>query len=79
MELGRWLIAVGLLLVLMGLLLLFLPRAFAWFGHLPGDIRIERDGVFIFIPITSMLVVSVLFSLFLNLVGYLLALLAGGR
>jgi len=79
MELGRWLIAIGFILILVGLLLTFLPRAFAWFGHLPGDIRIERDGVFIFIPITSMLVLSVLLSLILNLVGYLVALFASGR
>ena len=77
MEIGRWLIVLGLTLVLMGAVLYFFPRLFAWFGHLPGDIRIERDGVYIFVPLTSMLVVSVLLSLFLNLLGYLVALLSG--
>lgn len=77
MELGRWLIVLGLLLVLLGAVLYFFPRLFAWFGHLPGDIRIERDGVYVFVPITSMLVVSVLLTLFLNLLAYLLALFAG--
>ena len=79
MELGRWLIAVGLLLVAVGAVLYFLPRFFGWFGHLPGDIRIERDGVYVFVPITSMLLVSVVLTLLLNLVGYLLALFSGGR
>src|SRR5271165_7215376 len=32
---------------------------FAWFGHLPGDIRIERENVRIYIPVISMLLVSV--------------------
>ncbi len=79
MELGRWLIALGALLILLGVVLYFLPRLFGWFGHLPGDIRIERDGVYVFIPLTSMLVVSVALTLLLNLVGYLLALSSGGR
>ena len=79
MEIGRWFLALGFLLVMVGLVLMYAPKAFAWFGHLPGDIRIERDGVYIFIPVTSMLVTSVMISLFLNLLGYLLALFAGGR
>ncbi len=79
MELGRWLIVLGALLILLGVVLYFLPRLFGWFGHLPGDIRIERDGVYVFIPLTSMLVVSVALTLLLNLVGYLLALFSGGR
>jgi len=78
-ELGRWLIVLGALLILLGVVLYFLPRLFGWFGHLPGDIRIERDGVYVFIPLTSMLVVSVALTLLLNLVGYLLALFSGGR
>jgi len=40
-ELGRWLMAMGFLLVVLGAVLYFLPRFFGWFGHLPGDIRIE--------------------------------------
>ncbi len=79
MELGRWLIVLGALLILLGVVLYFLPRLFGWFGHLPGDIRIERDGVYVFIPLTSMLLVSVALTLLLNLVGYLLALFSGGR
>ncbi len=79
MELGRWLIALGVLLIVLGAVLYFLPRLFGWFGHLPGDIRIERDGVYVFIPLTSMLLVSVALTLLLNLVGYLLALFSGGR
>ncbi|MEW6737306.1 MAG: DUF2905 domain-containing protein [Acidobacteriota bacterium] len=39
----------------------------AWFGHLPGDIRIERDSIRVYVPITSMLIVSVLLSVLLYL------------
>ncbi len=36
-------------------------------GHLPGDIRIQRDGFVIYIPITSMLIISAVLSLILTL------------
>jgi hypothetical protein len=38
-----------------------------WFGHLPGDIRIERDNGGFYFPITSMLIVSVVASVVFNL------------
>jgi len=33
-----------------------------WFGNLPGDIRYKGENTFVFIPITSMLLVSALLS-----------------
>ena len=44
---------------------------FAWFGHLPGDIRIERENVRIYIPLISMLLVSVVATVLLSVVRYL--------
>lgn len=40
-----------------------IPWVYSWFGHLPGDIRIERDTTFFYAPLTSMVVVSVVLSL----------------
>lgn len=59
------LIALGVGLILIGLL--FWSGSLAWFGRLPGDIRIERETVRIYVPIVSMLVVSVVVSLVLYL------------
>lgn len=72
-ELGRWLVILGVLFVIAGLVFAWLPQAFAWFGHLPGDLRIERDGVRVYIPLVSMLLVSLLLTLLLNLGLWLLA------
>lgn len=63
----RSLIIAGCLLVAVGVLLHFVPGAFSWFGRLPGDIRIEGERSKVFIPITSMLIVSLLLSLLLAL------------
>ena len=75
-ELGRWLVAVGLLIVFAGLLLWWWPALFGWFGHLPGDLRFERDGVRVFVPVTSMLLVSLILTLGLNLALWLLTALS---
>jgi hypothetical protein len=64
---GKILILLGILLVLVGLALVYAPWLVNWFGRLPGDIRIERDGGRVFIPITSMVIVSVVISLILNI------------
>ncbi|TFU15746.1 DUF2905 domain-containing protein [Thermus tengchongensis] len=71
MEVGKALLFLGVLLVLLGLVLLYFPKIFSWFGHLPGDIRIEREGLRVYIPITSALVLSLLLTLLWNLLGLL--------
>jgi Protein of unknown function (DUF2905) len=35
----------------------------SWFGRLPGDIRYESDNVRVYVPIVSMLLVSVILSI----------------
>ena len=64
---GKALILLGILLVVAGVVLVYAPWLVSWFGRLPGDIRIERDGGSVFIPITSMVIVSVVVSLILNI------------
>ena len=64
-ELGRVLVGVGIAAVVLGLLVQ--TGALRWFGNLPGDIRIETETGRVFIPITSMVVVSVVLSVLLTL------------
>lgn len=65
---GRPLVLVGLGLVVLGVMLSVFPRAFSWFGRLPGDVRTET----VFFPVTSMLVVSGVLTLLLNLLAWVL-------
>lgn len=60
---GKWLIIAGAALVIIGALVQFAPGALSWFGRLPGDIRYESGNTRVFIPITSMIIVSVVLSL----------------
>jgi hypothetical protein len=57
---------------LIGVLVRFAPGVFGWFGNLPGDIRIESENTSVFIPITSMIVVSVGLTLLINAVRWFL-------
>jgi uncharacterized protein HemY len=61
------LIIAGLSLAVLGVLLHFAPWMLDWFGKLPGDIRIQSGHTRIFIPITSMIVLSILLSLVIYL------------
>ena len=60
---SRWLIGIGLALVVVGLLWPWLSRL--GLGRLPGDIHIERDGFHFVFPITTGLIISVVLTLIL--------------
>lgn len=68
-HVGLLIVGLGLVAVIIGALVWL--GAFSWFGRLPGDIRVERENTRVFIPITSMILVSVVASVLLTLVGNL--------
>jgi hypothetical protein len=57
---GGVLIAVGVAFALVGLAVS--TGLLSWFGRLPGDIHIESDNVRVYVPLVSMLLVSVVIS-----------------
>lgn len=57
------LLIIGALLIVVGLAWPFLGKLPV--GRLPGDIIIDRPGLKIYIPITTMIIVSLLLSLIL--------------
>ena len=69
-PLGPVLVVLGGVLVLAGLLVW--TNLASWIGHLPGDIRIVRPNTRIYIPVASMLVLSVILSAVLALLRRLL-------
>ncbi len=69
MRPGTALILAGAVLVGVGLVVRYAPWLVSWFGRLPGDIRYEGDSSRAFIPITSMIVVSVVASAIIAIVN----------
>lgn len=65
-SLGKALIALGLLLVALGAVLWVGPKV-PLLGRLPGDIVIKRDNFTFYFPLTTMLLLSLLLTLVLNL------------
>lgn len=59
-SIGQLIVIVGLVLIVTGLLTM--RGWLGWFGHLPGDIRIDRPNVRVYVPIASMLLLSILLS-----------------
>lgn len=66
-SLGPWLVLFGGAVVVVGLLAW--SGALGWLGRLPGDVRYERDGLVVYVPITSMILVSAAGSALLWLAG----------
>lgn len=64
--LGRTLVVMGALLVLLGLVLWLGPRLWP-FGRLPGDIYYQKGNFVFYFPVVTMLVLSLVLTLVLNL------------
>lgn len=69
-EVATLLIGAGIVAILIGLVVL--AGGLSWFGKLPGDIRIERGNTRIFIPITTMLALSLGLTLLMAIIRRLL-------
>ena len=64
-QIGKALIIIGIILVIAGAIVYFAGNRLSWLGHLPGDINIVKENVRIYIPITTMILISVVVSVIL--------------
>jgi len=69
-DIARILIYTGVGFILMGALL-FLFSKLPALGHLPGDIVWERGNVRVYIPLGTMLLLSIILTIVLNLLARL--------
>jgi len=65
---GKILVFAGIILIIAGLIVYFAGDKLGWIGHLPGDIRVEKDKMRFYFPITTM----ILFSLVLSVVVWII-------
>ncbi len=65
--LGKLLIYIGIIIVLIGGFFLLMARL-PWIGKLPGDIVIRKSGFTLYIPITTMIIVSLFLTILFNLI-----------
>jgi hypothetical protein len=67
-PIGRLLVVAGLIVAVVGALLILSPKL-PWLGNLPGDIRVENENVKVFIPLGTMLLISVVLTVLFNLLN----------
>jgi hypothetical protein len=67
-DIGKILIAFGLLIALAGGVLVLVGRV-PWVGRLPGDIHIQRGNFTFYFPLATSLLLSVVLTLIFYLVG----------
>jgi hypothetical protein len=67
-RLGKGVIAIGVLVVIAGVVIWLFGDKLRFLGRLPGDIRIERENFRLYIPITTMVLASVLLTLIMWLI-----------
>ena len=67
-PIGRTLLIVGLVVAGVGVVLILAPRI-PLLGKLPGDVSFQRDGVTVVIPLATMLLISIILTIVLNLIG----------
>ena len=68
-DLGKTIIGLGALLIVVGLIMWLAADKLSWLGRLPGDIRVARPGFRFYMPITTMLLFSVVLSVVMWLLG----------
>ncbi|MBX0332525.1 DUF2905 domain-containing protein [Pontibacter sp. HSC-14F20] len=64
-PIGKYIVIAGIAIVVIGLVIWLAGDKLGWFGNLPGDIRVERENFKFYMPITSMILISILLSLLL--------------
>lgn len=69
---ARFLILAGIIFVVLGIILQLYPGLFSWMGKLPGDIRYESGNTRVYIPITTMILLSIAFTVVIHLLRRLL-------
>jgi len=67
-ETGKWVIGIGVIIIIVGIIIYFFHDKLNWIGRLPGDIRIEKENFRFYFPITT----TILFSLFGTLILWLI-------
>jgi hypothetical protein len=67
-ETGKYIILAGCGIALIGIIIYFFHDKLHWMGHLPGDIRIEKENFKLYFPIVTMLILSILFTLLIKFI-----------
>jgi len=66
-QTGKYIIIAGACILAAGIIIYFFPGSVKWLGRLPGDIRVERGPVRFYFPVVTMLIISIVVTLVIQL------------
>jgi hypothetical protein len=67
-AIGKYIFVIGIFLVFAGLVLWLFGDKVGWLGNLPGDIRIKKENYSVYIPVTTMILISIALSVIVWLI-----------
>lgn len=66
-QTGKYILIIGTVIVITGIVVYFFHDYLKWIGKLPGDIRVERENFRFYFPLATMIVISVLATIVINI------------
>jgi len=67
-ETGKYIIIIGAIILLAGIIIYFFHDKLHWIGRLPGDLRIEKENFHFYFPITTLILLNILISIILRVI-----------
>ena len=71
-RLGKIIIVIGFIVVIAGVVTWLFGDKFRWLGRLPGDISVERENFKFYMPVTTMIIISIVLSAIVWLIRQLI-------
>ena len=65
---GKYIILIGIIIIMTGIVVYFFHDFFRWFGRLPGDIRVEKKNFSFYFPVVTMIIISVVATILFNVI-----------
>lgn len=59
-QTGKYIIIIGAMILIIGVIVYFFGGSLRWLGHLPGDIRIEKENFRFYFPLTTLILLNLL-------------------
>jgi hypothetical protein len=67
-DTGKWIIVIGIFIIIIGVVVYFFHDKLHWIGRLPGDIRIEKENFRFYFPIVTMIIFSLVITLIIQVI-----------
>ena len=67
-DLGKWIVVAGVILVIVGLAFMVSPKI-PWLGRLPGDLVWKKGPVTVYVPLATMLLISIVATALVNIIA----------